>query len=242
MTVLVAMPYWGRSREWVRDAVRSVLSQKHRDLCLVVVGDGEAPPLARIRDSRLVTYVLPYNHGNYFARQVMLDASPFPWYAPHDADDWSEPDHLTTLLAMDSDAVMQRAVCFHPLEGEPDVRYGPYHVGLFATHRLREVGGYAPHVRIGQDTLLMALLKTRGLTASLTPTYHRMVRADSLTMGTDGYATMARDLVRRRNHAILQRCRRLSPSLIGPLRNSLVPAQVREDLHLHATKLAKMLR
>jgi glycosyltransferase involved in cell wall biosynthesis len=66
VTVLVSIPYW-RTPELVEKAVRSVLKQTHRDLVCVVVGDGDEPPLSKVRDSRLVVHSYSTNRGAYFA-------------------------------------------------------------------------------------------------------------------------------------------------------------------------------
>lgn len=206
MTVLVAMPYFGHA-QWVDRAIRSVLAQTVRDIHLLVLGDGEEPPV-KVRDSRVDVAALPSNRGTYFARQVMLAASPHEWYAPVDADDWVEPDHLERLMAQRSDAVATGAVWWH--QGErvrvwtgPGTRRAYYHVGLFTTERLRGIGGYDPGERIGQDTLILRMLRVSGrLTRYVAdpPTYHRYSHPGTLTTHPDtSLRSRMRSEMRERN-------------------------------------------
>jgi hypothetical protein len=212
VTTLVAMTYY-RHAEYVERAVRSVLAQTEHDLQLLVLGDGEAPPLRHIRDARLEVHTLAANHGTYFGHQVMVMASPHAWYAPVDADDWVEPEHLERMAALGSDAVAPGAVWFHR-GGRARVWAGRpghpalYHVGRFATARLRGVGGYDPMERVGQDTLLLRMLRqSGGLTrwAPPDPTYHRVRRPGTLTTAPEtGLGSPERRAARRRNREVYQ--------------------------------------
>lgn len=206
MTVLVAMPYY-RHAQHLDKAVRSVLAQTVRDVHLLVLGDGEEPPL-RTRDSRVDAFTLPTNHGTYFCHQLMVMASPHRWYAPVDSDDWVEPDHLEQLLAYGSEAVSTGSVWFHRgdearVYSGSKTRRAYFHVGLFGTERLRSIGGYDPTERIGQDTVLMRMLRVSGeLVRHLPdpPTYHRVRRPHTLT--TDpltGHGSPARLATKNRN-------------------------------------------
>ena len=96
-TVLVCVPYHESTSHLVEKAVRSILAQTHRDLVCVVVGDGAEPPLAGVKDSRLVVYTNRVNRGAYFSQMVALGASPFEWYAPIASDDWVDPEHIEKL-------------------------------------------------------------------------------------------------------------------------------------------------
>jgi hypothetical protein len=224
--------------------VRSILAQTVRDICVVVIGDGEEPPLSDIRDSRLEVYTLPENHGPYYAQQVALLASPFPRYSVVGADDWLEPDHLERLAAIDCDAVMTGAVWFHNLLGQVSVHEGNYEVGLFARDRLLDLGGHNPTERMGQDSLMIRLLRMTGpLEATTHPTYHRVKREGSLmTSPLTGKGTPARNDMRRRNRIILAECDRLEhPVAIKRYRESLVPPWVWDDVRMHAAKLAERL-
>lgn len=243
MTILVTVPYFGVPG-LVERCVRSILDQTVRDIVVLVIGDGEVPPLA-IADPRLEVFVLEENRGPYFAQQVAIDASPFPLYAPVGADDWLEPDHLERLLTVGADAVITGAVWFHNLAGGISVHEGSYEVGLFATERLRAIGGHNPSERVGQDSLLIHLLRLTGeLRATTHPTYHRVKREGSLmTSPITGKGTPYRNDVRRRNRVVLAECKALRDvEAIRRYRRRHVPSHVRAEVELHAARLGDRLR
>jgi glycosyltransferase involved in cell wall biosynthesis len=232
MTILVAMPFWG-APDLLGRAVRSVLAQSERDLCLLVLGDGVEPPIPGIRDSRLVVHATRRNHGNYFARQAMLLASPFGWYAPHDADDWSDPEHLETLQAMGGDAVACATVRWEQAGHPSALHRGRFHIGLYRTERLTAFGGYTASERIGQDSVLLHLLRLTGeLRDCHVPTYHRVRRPGSLTtMVESNHRSLARRQVKRRNRDLYIRAHELmAPEAICAYRARILPPQVAEDL------------
>lgn len=246
MTVLVAIPYYGVP-ELVGRAVRSVLAQTHRDLVCLVIGDGDDPPLAgEIADPRLRVWRLARNRGTYFGLQLALLASPHRWFAPHAADDWSDPGHLEQLLAVagaDGDAVITGAVWWEQA-GRTTVHEARYEVGLFARDRLLAIGGYNPAERMGQDSLLIRLLDATGpLRATHSPTYHRVRRPGSLTTSSEtGLRTLARRQMRRRNRAILAESIRLRrPSSIAAYRTSLVPRPLARELEREVRRLRAVL-
>jgi glycosyltransferase involved in cell wall biosynthesis len=238
----VAMPYYG-CPELVERAVRSVLAQSHRDLHLVVIGDGDAPPLAGIHDSRLDVYVLPENRGPYFVQQVALLANPHALYAPHAADDWSDPDHLERLLAVGGEAVITGAVWWH--QGDRvKVHEASYEVGLFATSRLLALGGHNPAERMGQDTLMIRLLRMTGETrATHYPTYHRVKRSGSLmTAALTRPGSALRNEMRARNRVVYARAVGLgSIEAIREMRRALVPPAIAMAVHEHASRLSTRL-
>jgi glycosyltransferase involved in cell wall biosynthesis len=242
MTILVAIPYFG-CPELVERAVRSILAQSYRDLHLVVIGDGDTPPLAGILDSRLEVYVLPENRGPYFAQQVALLASPHALYAPHAADDWSDPDHLERLLAVAGEAVITGAVWWH--QGDTvKIHEASYEVGLFATSRLLALGGHNPAERMGQDTLLIRLLRMTGETrATHYPTYHRVKRPGSLmTAPLTRPGSALRNEMRARNRVIYARAGALgSIDAIRRMRQELVPPTIAAEVDEHAARLSTRL-
>lgn len=211
MTVLVAITYHG-CPDTVGRAVRSALDQTWRDLHVVVLGDGDEPP-GLPHDPRLTVHVTPENRGTYFAHAVMLAASPFGWYAPLDADDWLDPDHIASLMATSpTEVVLPRRVRLWAPERSPRVfGSGAYHVGLMPTQRLRSVGGYDPTERIGQDSLVIRMLRLTGpILAAPTVTYNRTRRPDSLTMSREtGHRSEARRQVRVRNLQVARAAARL---------------------------------
>lgn len=101
VAVTASVPYFN-ARNYVRRAVESLLSQTHRNLTVVVVNDGDPNPpwdeLAHIDDPRLIRFSLDLNYGPYFAHQVVLGASTTPYFLVQDADDWSTPTRVASLL------------------------------------------------------------------------------------------------------------------------------------------------
>jgi glycosyltransferase involved in cell wall biosynthesis len=99
--ITASVAFYG-ARAFIRRAVESLLSQTHRNLTIVVVSDGDPYPpwneLAHIRDPRLIRFGLAQNQGPYFAHQVVLGASITPYFMIQDADDWSSPSRVKTLL------------------------------------------------------------------------------------------------------------------------------------------------
>lgn len=237
MTTLVCVPYYD-CEGYVTKCVRSILAQTDRDIHVVVIGDGQIPPL-RVADSRLEVYVLPTNHGPYFAQQLALLASPHRWFAPHGADDYSDPDHLERLHALGGDAVITGAVWWHQ-NGTVKLHEARYEVGLFARERLLAIGGHNPAERIGQDSLLIRLLDLTGpLCATHSPTYHRVKRPGSLM---SAYATRpgspARNEMRARNRAVLLNAQILGETdKIRDYRLGIVPRIVADDLAEHVERL-----
>lgn len=244
MTVTIGMPYYG-CPEVVEKAVRSVLAQTYRDLVLVVIGDGEAVPSLAVTDSRLVIYNLPENRGAYFAQQLILQATPHAWYGPVAADDWIEPNHVETLMALGSTVNVPEAVCIHLLDGTTLIQKSLWEVGVFAVERLKAIGGYSPAERIEQDMLMMKLLRRTGPTAqSPEITYHQVKRQGSLTMTpATGLTSKYRRQRRMVNSRLLHDLQRMKfePASIRKHRESLVPAEIRSELAGHVEKLRELL-
>ena len=223
--VTVSLPYYDCRRYLLR-AVDSVLSQTHSNLTLVVVNDGDRRGpwdlLAHIDDPRLVRYDLGVNRGRYFIDAVILAATPDPYLLIQDADDWSEPERVATLLqgwqlseSCQPSGVVSASRLWR--EGSRASRMLTYpglrrplsnrfefrsdHHGLFSTDALRRIGGNYGGYRIGYDTLLVNLLCMVGEVAYVErPLYNRQVRANSLTTSQ---ATGMRSATRRKVRAEL---------------------------------------
>jgi len=100
--VTASVPYFN-AQGYVRHAVESLLAQTHRNLTVVVVNDGDPNPpwdeLAHIDDPRLVRFSLDLNYGPYFSHHIVLAASNTPYFLVQDADDWSTPTRVASLLS-----------------------------------------------------------------------------------------------------------------------------------------------
>ena len=242
MTVLVSMPYY-QCAEWVEKAVRSVLAQSERDLCVSVIADGDDPPLGGIRDSRLVVYRLPKNRGAYFAQAVALGANPHEWYAPVATDDWVDPDHIEKLAEYGTD-VATGAVWFHLDGRRTKIMRKLYEVGMYRTARMRSVGGYNPAERLGQDSLTLKVMRLVAPMPSTTvPTYHRYSRIGSLcTDPATKKGSPARTAMRERNRAIVAKCEQLGTAEgIRAYRESIIPPSIRDELGEHVERLREHL-
>lgn len=101
LAVAASVPYFN-ARAYIRRAVESLLTQTHRNLTVIVVNDGDPNPpwdlLADIDDPRLIRFDLDLNYGPYFAHHIVFSASNTPFFLVQDADDWSTPTRVSTLL------------------------------------------------------------------------------------------------------------------------------------------------
>jgi len=200
MTVLVVVPTYRTPADMLDRCVDSLLSQTFADICLLVLGDGEEPDV-HARDSRMIVHTLTANNGRYFADAVAQRATPFNWYAPHDADDYSEhdrledlwqyreagdgvvwSDHINHRSGVTARAVFPRAL--RPV-GPTQKRQG-CHLGLYRIDRLRATGMYHPDFRVHYDSLHNSLVKMTGpVTISPRALYHRVKWAGSLTLAPE---------------------------------------------------------
>lgn len=99
--VVACIPYYGCAG-LVRRAVEGLLAQTHANITVVVINDGDPHPpwhcLAGINDRRLVRFDLGNNYGPYLATAVVLNATTAPYFLIQDADDWSTPNRVQSLL------------------------------------------------------------------------------------------------------------------------------------------------
>lgn len=245
--ILVAIPFKGRP-DLLPRAVESVFGQTYRDVRVVVYGDGEKVPVLP-KDPRLVIHNSQVNRGPYFALQAMLLASPYEFFAPIGADDWVEPDHLERMLPIveKSTACTTRKVWWSSPRTAPKVTTVAYEVGLFRTDRLRMMGGYNPAERVGQDSLLVHLLRLTGSVETNTvPTYHRVQRPGSLsTDRRTGNRSPFRNATRARNRKVYGVCQGLAGrgkfDALRIYRESLIPASVKSALEAEVETLRALL-
>lgn len=246
MTVLIAIPCGpGIPPELLDKAVTHALAQD-TDVVVLVAGDGEQPPVS-VRDDRLVVGKLTGHHGAPFVQQAMLLGSPFPWYAPHGADDWIEPNHVSSLLALRGEINGSGLIWYHGPKRVELLRSPRTWIefGVMGTEALRSIGGYNPAEPFGQDSVLISVaLRTRKVRLSRRPTYHKQWRAESLTHdpATRG-GSPSRTAVRARNREVLLECGRRGwrPAAVRQFRESIVPADVRKALERSSALVAKWL-
>ncbi len=250
--VIISLPCFGAAK-YVRRAVLSLLTQTHRALTVVVVNDGDPKPpwpqLADIRDPRLVRFDLAENHGRYFADAVVLQATDAPFFAIQDADDWSEPTRIATLLAQlrahHADWVSSAEVVHRnnqqkverfppvPLPLPAKFKHHAHHHALFRTTALRDIGGNYGGFFLGYDTLLTNFLLMSGrFTTVEQPLYHRQRHAQSLTSAAQ---TGMRS---RRRQAISQQLAQLYTEAHAAYRRFLAGERTRDQLCEHLRGLA----
>lgn len=104
LKVSVVMPVYNASRTLLH-SVRSVLTQSHRNLELLVIDDGSQDnswalaQQAAAGDPRVAPLRLPHNAGVAAARNAGIDAATGDWVAFLDSDDWWHPRKLEVQLA-----------------------------------------------------------------------------------------------------------------------------------------------
>lgn len=228
-SVVAAVPHY-RCRRYIRKAVVSLLEQTHRDIMVVVVNDGDPDPpwpeLADITDPRLRRFELSGNYGLYFAYALVVDATDREFLLVQDADDWSVPQRLSTLLAKARDesafAALSAQYAYRDGSADPPetVRYGKLldapvsrafqfrgaHHGLFRIDALRGIGGYYGGLRVEYDTLVVGLLHLMGGVCYVDePLYHRVIRPESLTQAREtGRASLFRLRCRETVHRMYE--------------------------------------
>jgi glycosyltransferase involved in cell wall biosynthesis len=203
--VTVSIPVHG-GREFLAQAVHSILDQTHANLTLVVVNDADpADPWAAIEDiddPRLVRFDLGSHRGRYYADEVVLRATTSAYFAVQDADDWSSPDRIERsvgeLQRCDADAVVSPIHVVDSRRGTvseyvfdlerlstppgPRLRHRVNHHALFDVDRLRRFGGFYSGFDVAYDSFLMSILELFGRLAVVDRIlYHRRRRPGSLT-------------------------------------------------------------
>lgn len=246
MTTLIAIPYYGVSSELIDKAVRHALAQTS-DVVVLVAGDGQEPPVS-FRHSRLVVGTFPTNMGAPATQQAMILGSPFEWYAPHGADDWIEPDHVSSLLALGAPVNGSGVIWYHEPRRTHVFRSSRTYIefGVLDTALLREIGGYNAAEPCGQDSVLISILvRTAAVRLSRRPTYHKLHREDSLTHHPDTRGgSEIRTGVRLRNRVVLDDLERVgwrNRAGIKAYRDALVPPEIRSALEDRAYLVAKWL-
>lgn len=222
MTITVSMAYW-RCQPYVEKAVRSILDQTYRDLRLVVVNDGDTPPVLP-EDDRLVLLNLTENHGPYYCDAVVLAACDTEWFTIHAADDWSNLDRFERLMAHVNDVdeaifggSMQhkrRSVAVRPTDfaaaetSDILLNRGSIATGIYRTEGIRRTGAPHPEFRVAYDTMMVHLI-CRGLHWTEVDDghgYQRLWRGDSLTKAPEtGMHSPLRIEARRRRDRLWER-------------------------------------
>lgn len=251
----VGVPFVGDTR-MLTQCVKSLLAQTHKDLRVLVVGDGQAPGL-RTRDSRVHVYKLPTNRGSYFARAVALAATKTPFHGVVDSDDWVDPEWAERLLATGGDAVQHGSRWVEKAGEHANVQVWQHarrplatrllhyssHTGIYSTARLRAAGGYSPAYRVGYDSLLSAVLRLLGPVEVVDePLYHRRLHAASLShapgtkIGSPERVKVREvlDVAYRKSYRM-----RNHPDRVREIISELTPAYLWDEVAFHAEKAGR---
>lgn len=247
MTTLIAIPVGpGIPAELIDKAVRHALAQT-ADSVVLAVGDGVKPPVSFMH-ARLAVGAFPEHRGAPFVQQAMILGSPFPWYAPHGADDWIEPDHVASLLALGAPVNGSGRIQYHQGSKVTILRSPRTYIefGVLDTALLRAVGGYNAAEPCGQDSVLISVLtKTARYRLSRRPTYHKLHREDSLTHHPDTRGGSAlRTGVRERNRLALAAMEQIgwrNRAGIRAYREGLVPSKLQGELEDRAADVSRWL-
>ncbi|MES2711368.1 MAG: glycosyltransferase [Pseudomonadota bacterium] len=181
-------------------AARSVLSQSHANLRLVVVDDvsTDATPaiLGRLaaEDARVMVLRNISNMGTYGSKNRVLAEVPGDYHAFHDSDDWMHPDYLAehlARLAKHPEALCATSSWYRmDRDGRPGVLWagGYLHENPASTFVAREVidrMGFFDTVRTGADSEFLWRMRRRfgrgAVLAIRKPLAIGLLRADSLT-------------------------------------------------------------
>lgn len=191
--VTFLMPVWN-GREFLREAVDSVLAQTRDDWLLVVVDDastdGSAEIVASYDDPRIRLVRLVRNMGQTGALNAGLELIETPWVARLDQDDMAAPERVdaqltyvesnlgTVLVGSWADVIDDEGevVGHHrPVTAPGDVLRELYlrpcplihSAVMFSMEAARSVGGYPTDIAFAQDLGLWARLGTVGTLANV---------------------------------------------------------------------------
>jgi glycosyltransferase involved in cell wall biosynthesis len=223
--VTVLMAHF-RCEEWVAQAAESILVQTGVVPRLWVVDDASPNPralldaLRPLRCESLRLWRSKRNVGQFRLYNRLLPAVETPYIALQDADDWSSPNRLETLVRFattnEIDIVGSSATsvlsdgAFGEVQRRPHnvnsaLRWrcrGPVVLGatlLCRTDFLSAIGGYDGSTRLGADSDLVYRAVFAGRVANVAETlYFARQREDSLTQApATGFQSPERRLYRR---------------------------------------------
>jgi glycosyltransferase involved in cell wall biosynthesis len=160
--------------EFIGAALESVLAQEYEPLRIIVVDDGSADESAAVAETYPgVVVIRQENQGPAAARNTGLAAVRAPYVALHDADDLLPPSKLGIQIGYleghpEVACVLGRQEWIDPPAWLPrDTLYGelggiPLPSAVFRTAVLKELGGFDPSFRTGEDMDLLFRLREAG--------------------------------------------------------------------------------
>ena len=157
--------------EFLSEALESVLAQEYRPLRIIVIDDGSTDDSATVASAYPdVLVIRQENQGPAAARNAGLAAVEAPYIALHDADDLLPPGKLRTQIGYLEEhpsvaCVLGRQEWIDPPPWLPrDTVYAdlggiPLPSAILRTAILKEMGGFDPSFRTGEDMDLLFRLR-----------------------------------------------------------------------------------
>ncbi len=100
--ITVIVPVYKIKEEFLRRCIESLLNQGQEDYRIILVDDGSPDDCGKICDeyektNSIVSVIHQKNQGVSVARNTGIKATETKWLTFVDADDWVEPDYISTL-------------------------------------------------------------------------------------------------------------------------------------------------
>lgn len=210
--VSIIVPIYG-VEAYLAQCVESLLMQTHTNLEIILINDGSPDSSGNIcdayatQDSRVLV-IHKENGGLSSARNAGLDRSSGEYICFVDADDWVEPDYVTSLLNAAVRVDADIAVCgfTNDLPAKSEVRgfvhgtstvgsrdalkalYGPDYLiltvawnKLYRSELFREHRFYEGMIHEDEAIIATLFLDAQVITCFNTPLYHYRIRSGSIT-------------------------------------------------------------
>ncbi|MES2908730.1 MAG: glycosyltransferase family 2 protein [Pseudomonadota bacterium] len=160
-----------KKEEYLVDTIESIISQKHRDIEIILINDGSPDGCPEICESysRIeprIKYISQENAGVARARNLGIACATGDYIVSFDADDIMPEDFIKNLLdfalkSPDVDVVVPRAIAFGDKEGEgcfpridlPSmlIRNGITNSSMFKASAIKIVNGYNENMKNGLE-------------------------------------------------------------------------------------------
>lgn len=203
-SIAALVPHY-QCEQWLGDCLESLLRQTRPLDAIVVIDDASGQPPTDVveRYPEVTLLSSGTNVGPYALMQQVIADTGYDGYLFQDADDWSAPDRLETLLAeaertgaelvgcqevlIDCEATTAQLV-HYPLDVNQAVIDRPgsfalaHHTAVVARDLMARVGGFATGLRIGADSELLPRVARAGVVRNVARCcYFRRRRGGSLT-------------------------------------------------------------
>jgi GT2 family glycosyltransferase len=249
-SVLAVITHYKYER-WLGKSIESIVLQSRPPESIVVIDDASSnPPIDMVERFPTVTLLrAEQNCGPYALLQAIFEIADYDGFLLQDADDFSTPDRLETLItaaereqaemvgsqitSIYEDVAVESEIAV-PLDPLTSVMENPtihpifMPASLVARELIRRVGGLATGLRIGADSEFARRAIFAGRVINVPKScYFRRVHQDSLTRNAaTGYGSDMRSaiqiLLRERINSNVARVRAGLPPHLAPLETSQV--------------------